>query len=64
MIEVADVYAPDEIRQLHDSYGWTNYISSSAHAKRMQAAYAKADDAAYAALVMALEGKPNQSPQQ
>jgi hypothetical protein len=55
MIGIEDVYTPDEIRQLHDSYGWTNYIFSSAHARQMQAAQAKLEGAAYAARVRALE---------
>jgi hypothetical protein len=57
MIVVADVYTPDEMLAIHRARGWTDYIWSSAHARRMQAAQAKLDDAAYAAHVKALEGK-------
>lgn len=57
MIATEDVYSPEEIRCLHQAYGWVNYVSSSTHARRMQAASSKANDAAFAAHVKALEGK-------
>lgn len=57
MIDVSEVYTPEEMLIIHRTRGWTDYIWSSAHARRMQAAQAKIDDAAYAAHVKALEGK-------
>lgn len=36
MTTVEEVYTPEERLQIHRLYGWTNYIWSSAHARRMQ----------------------------
>lgn len=54
MIAVSEVYTPAEMLAIHAAQGWTNYIWSAAHARRMQAAQSKADGAAYAAHVKAL----------
>lgn len=54
MIATEDVYSPEEIAALRKTYGWTNYIFSSAHARRMQEANAAACDARFAAHVQAL----------
>jgi hypothetical protein len=36
VIDVSDVYAPDEIERLHRAYGWSNYVGSAAFGRRMQ----------------------------
>lgn len=56
-IRTEDVYTPEEMLSIHLTHGWANYIWSSHHARRMQAAQFKSDDAAFAAHVKGLEGK-------
>lgn len=39
-----EVYTPSEIDRLHQTYGWSNYIASSAHSRRMQSEYEQFND--------------------